>query len=77
MLHLNAKQTNEIYQHYNTSTSFHKLFSDDIDSQQTTLHLFQDQGMDLHKLDDLGNGWSKRWSTHGGTGNKHYTHILL
>jgi hypothetical protein len=77
MLHVDAIQTERIHQQYATATNFHKLFSDDPCSQQEALRTLQAQQLDLQSLDDLGNGWSKRWSTRDGKGLKMYTRMLL
>ncbi|KAF8462222.1 hypothetical protein JB92DRAFT_3069071 [Gautieria morchelliformis] len=77
MLHLDDKQIEEIQQHYETNAHFSKLYSDNVESQQAAWHVLREQKLDLRNLADLGNGWSIRWTTHGGTGAKVYTRHLL
>ncbi|KAF8491759.1 hypothetical protein JB92DRAFT_3005448 [Gautieria morchelliformis] len=78
MLHLDDKQIEEIQQHYEMNAHFSKLYSDDVESQQAAWHVLGEQKLDLCNLADLGNGWSIRWTTRGGTGAKAYTrHLLL
>ncbi|KAF8521299.1 hypothetical protein JB92DRAFT_3094470, partial [Gautieria morchelliformis] len=77
MLHLDATQTKQIQQHYDAATNFHRLFSDELHSQQEASCMLQAQRLDLRNMDDLGNGWSKRWSKHHGKGLNVYTRMLL
>ncbi|KAF8573082.1 hypothetical protein K439DRAFT_1625319 [Ramaria rubella] len=60
----------DIQQCYNTRTNFHCLFTDDQISQTAVMDLLRKHDLTLQNLDDLGNGWSKRWSTRGGSGPK-------
>ncbi|KAF8493528.1 hypothetical protein JB92DRAFT_3100178, partial [Gautieria morchelliformis] len=77
MLHLDATQTKQIQQHYDVATNFHRLFSDELHSQQEASCMLQAQRLDLRNMDDLGNGWSKRWSKRHGKGLNVYTRMLL
>ncbi|KAF8531841.1 hypothetical protein JB92DRAFT_3092071 [Gautieria morchelliformis] len=77
MLHLDATQTEQIQQHYDVATNFHRLFSDELHSQQEASCMLQAQRLDLQNMDDLGNGWSKRWSKRHGKGLNVYTRMLL
>ncbi|KAF8507788.1 hypothetical protein JB92DRAFT_2832645 [Gautieria morchelliformis] len=77
MLHLDDKQIKEIQQHYEMNAHFSELYSNDVKSQQATLHVLHEQKLDLHNLANLGNGWSIWWTTLGGSGAKEYTRHLL
>ncbi|KAF8574370.1 hypothetical protein K439DRAFT_1624364 [Ramaria rubella] len=77
MLHLDKQQVTEVEEHYVTSTIFHQLFSEDLSSQQAAMSILNEPGLTLRNLADLGNGWSIRWSTRRGKGNKRFAHILL
>ncbi|KAF8493552.1 hypothetical protein JB92DRAFT_2998757 [Gautieria morchelliformis] len=46
-------------------------------SQQEASCMLQAQRLDLRNMDDLGNGWSKRWSKRHGKGLNVYTRMLL
>ncbi|KAF8521339.1 hypothetical protein JB92DRAFT_3111234 [Gautieria morchelliformis] len=43
MLHLDATQTKQIQEHYNAATNFHRLFSDELHSQQEASCMLQAQ----------------------------------
>ncbi|KAF8529954.1 hypothetical protein JB92DRAFT_3106351 [Gautieria morchelliformis] len=77
MLHLDDKQIEEIQRHYETNTHFSELYSDDVKPQQAASYVLREQKLDLRNLANLGNGWSIRWTTRGGTGAKEYTRHLL
>ncbi|KAF8581528.1 hypothetical protein K439DRAFT_1618969 [Ramaria rubella] len=77
MLLLNDQQHNKIQGRYEACTHFHQLFDNDLSSQQAATDILRDQGLVLENLDDLGNGWSKRWSTCEGTGPKQYVRALM
>ncbi|KAF8506460.1 hypothetical protein JB92DRAFT_2961581 [Gautieria morchelliformis] len=77
MLHLDVTQTKQIQQHYDAATNFHRLFSDELHLQQEASCMLQAQRLDLWNMDDLGNGWSKRWSKRHGKGLNVYTRMLL
>ncbi|KAF8587589.1 hypothetical protein K439DRAFT_811383 [Ramaria rubella] len=77
MLQIDDHQKNSIEQCYEANTHYHQLFLDDPISQQAVTVILRDQGLVLGELDDLGNGWSKRWSSREGSGSKKYVRILL
>ncbi|KAF8590569.1 hypothetical protein K439DRAFT_1611953 [Ramaria rubella] len=70
MLHLDKQQVTEVEEHYATGTIFHQPFSEDLSSQQAAMSILSEQGLTLRNLADLENGWSIRWSTCCGKGNK-------
>ena len=70
-------QVKEIHEKYNKDDVYHQLYADDIHSQQSVTRLLEEQGLVLQKLGDLGNGWSKRWSSTEGKDNKQYIRVLL
>ncbi|KAF8579810.1 hypothetical protein K439DRAFT_351385 [Ramaria rubella] len=77
MLQLDEKQLKDVKECYSAGSNFHQLFSEDAPSQQAAMSLLKEQGLVLHHLADLGNGWSIRWSTRHGTGSKRFVRILL
>ena len=77
MLHLDASQVEQIQKQYSADTHFHQLYPEDHDSQDNAIILLRSQGLDLQNMDDLGNGWSKRCSTLGGTVAKRHARVLL
>ncbi|KAF8512111.1 hypothetical protein JB92DRAFT_339224 [Gautieria morchelliformis] len=77
MLHLDADQLTSIDDYYRASSHYHRLFSEGADSQIDAIGLLRDQGLDVRDLGDLGNGWSKRWSTFSGSGSKKYSRVLV
>jgi hypothetical protein len=77
MLHLDTAQSNEIHKLYDSGGEFHHMYTGDKNSKQEASALLESQGLDLHCLEDLGNGWSTWWSTQGGKGNGKYACVLL
>ena len=77
MLHVNDMQVKEIHKKYNKDDVYHQLYADDIHLQQSVTRLLEEQGLVLQKLGDLGNGWSKCWSSTEGKDNKQYIRVLL
>ena len=77
MLHVNDTQVKEIHEEYNRDNVYYQLYADDIHSQQSAIRLLENQGLVLQTLGDLGNGWSKRWSSMEGKDEKRYIRVLL
>ncbi|GJJ10074.1 hypothetical protein Clacol_004300 [Clathrus columnatus] len=63
MLHCESSQLDEIKKIYMTHQNFHQIFMDAEISQNEAKDLLRVQNLVFEELDDLGNGWSKRWST--------------
>ena len=77
MLHLQDTQIEEIHAEYANHRAFHHVYADGHESQHDAKSLLVKHGLHLDRLDDLGNGWSKRWSLCRGNGPKQCVHVLL
>jgi hypothetical protein len=77
LLHLDSQQLSAIETLYNRDGAECQLFGDDNLSQQHAAALLTTQGLDIDNLDDLGNRWSKRWSTMDGHGRMVQARVLL
>lgn len=62
MLHCDDTQMAEISSLYKKHQQFHRVFDSTETSQADAQHILAQQGLNIRNLDDLGNGWSVRWS---------------
>ncbi|KIJ56017.1 hypothetical protein M422DRAFT_239205 [Sphaerobolus stellatus SS14] len=81
-LYLNAEQIQHIREVYNSSQQFSQLFSDSAIHQKEANNVLGLQGLDViqlkqKELKDLGNCWSRRWSTKDGSGENKRERVLL
>ena len=77
MLHIDEEQTVQIEKLYSANAHFHKIITPNAPLQDEALDILKGQGLDIVNLEDLGNRWSKRWSTQNGKGIKSYSRVLL
>jgi hypothetical protein len=59
MLHIDDMQFQTLKKIYNTKQNFHEVFTIDDISQMAASKILTAQGLDICRLDDLGNQWSK------------------
>jgi hypothetical protein len=62
-LHLDPMQLETISKLYHQNENYHATFTDSPSSQILAQSQLQSQNLDIKNLGDLGNRWSKRWST--------------
>ncbi|KAF8518308.1 hypothetical protein JB92DRAFT_3082453 [Gautieria morchelliformis] len=68
MLHLIDEHLAQIQGTYDAGDEYHRTFANDQACQTQVFELLLAQGLDIKALGDLGNRWSKRWSTVNGSG---------
>ena len=74
-LHLNAEQTLQIQATYDAKKNTHILYDVSDVQQANAQNILGSQGLDVIQLKDrdakdLGNRWSKRWSSKNGKGEQ-------
>lgn len=80
MLHCDEVQIAEIQSIYTENHHFHRVFNLSDMSQNEACGILEQHGLKVDCLDDLGNGWSVRWSKKNNEGLGHINHsrrILL
>ncbi|KAF8510446.1 hypothetical protein JB92DRAFT_3144395 [Gautieria morchelliformis] len=77
MLHLIDEQLAQIQGTYDAGDEYHRTFANDQACQTQAFELLLAQGLDIKALGDLGNRWSKRWSTVNGSGRRAQTRVLM
>lgn len=63
MLHCDPGQLDAIKKTYTGHQHFHQIFTESDSSQITARECLQQQNLIIDDLGDLGNGWSRRWSS--------------
>ncbi|GJJ10373.1 hypothetical protein Clacol_004599 [Clathrus columnatus] len=62
MLQCNTTQIQQIEDIYNDKKQFCRLFETTETDQHDAQRILEEHGLEIRCLEDLGNGWSKRWS---------------
>ncbi|KIJ41571.1 hypothetical protein M422DRAFT_780303 [Sphaerobolus stellatus SS14] len=81
-LYLNDNQVYRIRTIYQSGENFQQLFTESVMDQKAAKTVLGVQGLDVMQLKekdlkDLGNRWSKRWSTKNGQGHNQKERVLL
>lgn len=77
MLHLIDEQLAQIQDVYDAGDEYHRTFANDQAPQTQAFELLPTQGLDIKALGDLGNRWSKGWSTVNGSGRHVQMRVLM
>ncbi|KIJ35569.1 hypothetical protein M422DRAFT_262151 [Sphaerobolus stellatus SS14] len=81
-LYLTEEQIRQASETYKSSQHFHEIYTDTIEKQKAANHILGMQGLDVIQLKDkdlkdLGNRWSRHWSTKDGRGKIQKERVLL
>jgi hypothetical protein len=77
LLHFDDRQISSVQALYDNGGTEHEVFQDDVKSQKQAHACLAAQGLEVAFLDDLGNRWSKRWSSVDGCGKTAQARVLL